>query len=105
MLSLEFNNLIKKAVQTGIDREIRLLLREKQQHLAKILLERAAIEREISEIDFLIKYYDINESLYFLIADVIIRAEQAYFDKSTILQLQEKLNHVAKVIIKQKSQE
>ena len=91
-------------MQAGIDKEIRLLLREKQQHLAKIILEHNAIEREISRIDSLI-IYDINESLYFHIADVIIRAEQVYIDKNTILQLNEKLQQVAKILIKHKLQE
>lgn len=104
-LSFEYNDLIVRAVRAGIDREIRLLLRDKQQNLAKIMLEHKAVKREISLIDFEIEYYNVNESHYFQIADLIIRAEQTYIEKNTVLELKEKLERVAKILVQRKSQE
>ena len=56
------------------------------------------------QIDFLINY-NVNESLYFDIADAIIRAEQVYIDKITILELKQKLQQVAMILRKRKLQE
>jgi len=103
-LSFQLNDVIREAKQADIDRDIIDLLREKQQQFAEIIREHEAVERDISRIDSL-TYYGINDSLERKISEIIIRAEKAYFDKNTILQLQEKHLQVIKTIREKKSQD